>query len=121
MWPNPYKPLHLAPRVLQDSKIHEQCMNSTNTLILNIPPFWLKAGISKSGSGILVVAESVFTTSLSMSWVEQKPFSPQEVNNTGAPSPAVFFLLPAGGSQTAPAEQHLDVNQLPNWLGNYYS
>lgn len=79
-------------------------MNSTNTLILNIPPFWLKAGISKSSSGILVVAESVFTTSVHVLG-RTKTLQSTEVN-TGAPSPAVFFL-PAGAVQTAPAEQHL--------------
>lgn len=95
-------------------------MNSTNTLILNIPPFWLKAGISKSSSGILVVAESVFTTSLSMSWVEQKPFSPQKSTIQEPPAQLFSFFSLLGAVQTAPAEQHLDVNQLPNWL-EYYS
>lgn len=89
-------------------------MKSPTTLILNLPPFWLKAGISKSSSGILVVAESVFTTSLFISWAERKT---QPEGSTAHPTvrkqqtvplhqtPTQRVPVSTPGAQTTPAEQ----------------
>lgn len=104
MWPNPYISHYTRHEEFCKTVRFRPGRNSANTLILNIPPFWLKAGISKSSSGILVVAESVFTTSLSMSWAEQKTFSPQKSTILEPPAQMFSFLSPLGAVQTAPAE-----------------
>lgn len=49
------------------------------------PPFWVKAGISKSSSGIRAVAQSVFTTSLFMSCTRQSRGSIRIPNRTTSP------------------------------------
>ena len=92
-----HKPLHLARRVLQDSKIQarqEQRKHSD----LKYTSFLAEGRNFKiqlwdpSGGRVSLHYFSIHVLG------RTKNLQSTEVNNTGAPSPAVFFPLPTGGS-----------------------
>ena len=92
-----HKSLHLAPRLLQDSKIqarHEQHKHS----VLKYTSFLAEGRNFKiqlwdpCGGRVSLHYFSVHVLG------RTKNLQSTEVDNTGAPSPAVFFLLPTRGS-----------------------